>query len=544
MAAGDNKTSSVHAHNRLRGKNSIDGLLPSFSMDQRAIWITFSGLLVMLLLAHGLPGVSTEDVPVTQTYHTCREDNVTFTWKTNITAFYFIDLIFVPHDQVTSNSTNARSIIMSITPSPERIWIDNRYVGRLSHSVRHGVYSFKLVSVSPKDRGYYHLLVAALESFEGKSDLIVYAEDNLWPTEDPEAAARQTQHPTEESGNHRYPFIKHEESPVIGMKMSVASYDKIQKYCYFGNTSRCEIVFMPEELEELQGTIRFSVEPQFQNNSIICAAVKMPYDYKITLVGGICVSVFIAIAACVIPPIIIYVKTKRDKYLPLSGGYEFLKGCIERIEATPEVSDVYRKNANTKMIHPHIRGYFQDPKGQEGFFQDEGLTKIYFAAFIKHYITNVREPLISLDYVNKVKSGDLERDKNFNITSVRNEFAIKKGDKKNAKYRKRILRLLFQHFHWFRERKIAADGSDSEENSPSKILTTSGLAGLLAMNFDRTNSQMDMQEFDRVARFTRFLKNLIIHSDEIFGSRADANGTAMTDGTLDMTGEPLLESVA
>ena len=112
---------------------------------------------------------------MTQTYHTCREDNVTFTWKTNITAFYFIDLIFVPHDQVTSNSTNARSIIMSITPSPERIWIDNRYVGRLSHSVRHGVYSFKLVSVSPKDRGYYHLLVAALESFEGKSDLIVYA---------------------------------------------------------------------------------------------------------------------------------------------------------------------------------------------------------------------------------------------------------------------------------------------------------------------------------------------------------------------------------
>ena len=31
---------------------------------------------------------------------------------------------------------------------------------------------------------------------------------------------------------------------------------------------------------------------------------------------------------------------------------------------------------------------------------------------------------------------------------------------------------------------------------------------------------------------------------QIFGSRADANGTAMTDGTLDMTGEPLLESVA
>ena len=97
-----------------------------------------------------------------------------------------------------------------------------------------------------------------------------------------------------------------------------------------------------------------------------------------------------------------------------------------------DVSDVYRKSANTKMIHPHIKGYFQDPKGnypglcsfvwnvpctesfhlgvcvcvwctnsvkarertsfiidfsaQEGFFQDEGLTKIYFAAFIKHYI--------------------------------------------------------------------------------------------------------------------------------------------------------------
>ena len=46
--------------------------------------------------------------------------------------------------------------------------------------------------------------------------------------------------------------------------------------------ARCEIVFLREELEELQGTIRFSVEPQFQNNSVICPAVKMPYDYKIS----------------------------------------------------------------------------------------------------------------------------------------------------------------------------------------------------------------------------------------------------------------------
>ena len=136
-------------------------------------------LLVLSCFVFYSPGVSSEDVPLTKTYRTCREDNVTFTWSTNVTTYHFIDLIFVPHDQVTSNSTNARSVIMSITPSPERVRIDNRYIGRLSHSIRNGVYSFKLVSVSPKDRGFYQLLVSARESFQAKSDLIIYA--GQWP---------------------------------------------------------------------------------------------------------------------------------------------------------------------------------------------------------------------------------------------------------------------------------------------------------------------------------------------------------------------------
>ena len=45
---------------------------------------------------------------------------------------------------------------------------------------------------------------------------------------------------------------------------------------------RCEVLFTSGALEQLSGTVRFNVEPQFENNSLVCSAVKMPYDYQLS----------------------------------------------------------------------------------------------------------------------------------------------------------------------------------------------------------------------------------------------------------------------